>query len=504
MYSEVYGSTIFGLHSYVVRVEVDISSGLPCFEMSGLLTSEVREAKERVRIAIKNSGYELKPQRIVLNYSPANIKKSGTGLDLPSAVCILQAFNYIKDISLSDIMFIGELSFDGSIRKVKGGLPSVIKAKCAGFKKVIIPYENASECFVVRGIEIFVAKNLKDVVLFLNEENNLERAEEVAKINEIKNKASLDFSDICGQSLVVNAASVAVAGFHNFLMIGPPGSGKSMIAKRLKTIMPNLSEEESLYITSIYSIAGLIGENEGLLKERPYRSPGQNISESAMLGGGNNPRPGEVTLASKGVLFLDELTQYKSNVLEALRQPLEDRCVTVSRVSYSMKFNADFMLVGAMNPCKCGYYPDREKCNCSDIDISKYFGKLSTPFLDRFDITVRTKALNLNDFENKETISSNTLKERVLVAMQIQKERFKNKNYLFNSFMQASDIEEFCKLSKENMKLMEDLFIKNELTARGYHKILKVARTIADLEERKEISKKHLVRALMYRKCINV
>lgn len=363
MYSEAYGVAVFGLSAYIVRVETDMGPGLPCFEMSGLLTSEVREAKERIRVAIKNSGFDVRPKRVVINFSPANIKKTGTGLDLSAALGVLSCFGYVDKNSLSKTCFLGELSLDGSLRPVSGALVSGIEALNKGFKRMFVPIENLAECrSLAGGLELVGAERLRDIVNYLAEYDGSHggRAEtcagkgltwiedltdETEKISEYK----CDFDDIAGQAAAKKAAMIAAAGMHNLLLIGSPGSGKSMIAKRLPSIMPEMSEKERFELTRIYSIAGMIESGEGLLRERPFRSPGQGISQAAMLGGGIIPRPGEVSLASKGVLFLDELTQYKTDVIESLRQPLEDNKVMVSRMQYSLEFPADFMLVAAMN-----------------------------------------------------------------------------------------------------------------------------------------------------------
>lgn len=498
MYSKTYGMTLFGIDAHIVGVETDVGGGLPCFEMSGYLNTEVKEAKERVKISIKNSGYDIPPQRIIINFMPANLRKNGTGLDVAVAIGILKSNGIIKGC-VNNGIFIGELGFDGSIRAVDGVLAFVLKAKELNFEYVIVPSGNGPECVYVDGIDVFEADKLKDVVDFLNDIKKLNPAD--YKISDNYSYTDVDFSDIHGQYMAKRAALISACGMHNLLLIGSPGSGKSMIAKRIPGILPKLSVYEMTEITKIYSTAGLL-RNKTLINRRPFRTPHTNLTEAALVGGGSTPKPGELTLASKGVLFLDELTRFKTNVLEALRQPLEDRVVTVSRNKYTVQYPADCMLVAAMNPCKCGYYPDRHKCQCTDIDIDRYIGKISKPIFDRFDISVRTETVTYDDMNNKDKdnlYSTNSMREQVERVRIIQKERFIDEKINFNSEMSNGNIDRFCKLGSCEGELMREIFSKFNLTARGYVKILKVARTIADLDNKERIDINHISEAAGFR-----
>ena len=520
MYSEVFGSTFFVLSAFTVRVETDVGSGLPCFEMSGYLTNEVKEAKERVKVAIKNSGFDLCPQRIVINYSPADLRKHGTGLDLPTALGVLAANGLAGSFHFKNTVFIGELGFDGSIREVRGCLPCLMEAEKQGFKNAVIPFANLHESSFVKGLNIYPAKDLKEVIGLISEEKLPKPPPSGSDERVSDTSEETDFSDIMGQSDVKRATLVAAAGMHNILYIGSPGSGKSMFAKRIPTILPPLSYEEKTELTKIYSVAGKLRSQNNLLSKRPFRSPGQNITEPALLGGGNSPDPGEITLASKGVLFLDELTQYRIHVIEALRQPLEDKKVTVARNRYSITYPADFMLVGAINPCKCGFYPDRLRCRCSDLDIERYFGRISGPMLDRFDIRIYTAPVTFSDMfccqenpvctdhtltENEhdgtwlQTSSSEKMREQVCMAQEIQEKRFKESGHRFNSEMSESEIKQFCILKSDELQFLEAVFKRLRLTARGCNKILKTARTVADLTGSKDIKKAHIAIAVSFR-----
>ena len=520
MYSEVFGATFFGLSAFIVRVETDVGSGLPCFEMSGYLTNEVREAKERVKVAIKNSGFDLCPQRIVINYSPADLRKKGTGLDLPTALGVLAANGFAKTFHFNSTVFIGELGFDGSLREVRGCLPCLLEAKKQGFVNAVVPFDNLDESSFVKGLNIYPVKDLKEATELISQATlpspiAFDDKEQYADIT-----YDLDFSDIKGQSDVKRATLVAAAGMHNILYIGSPGSGKSMFAKRIPSILPPLSYEEKTELTKIYSVAGKLRSQKNLLSKRPFRSPGQNITEPALLGGGNSPDPGEITLASKGVLFLDELTQYKIHVIEALRQPLEDKKITVARNRYSITYPADFMLVGAINPCKCGFYPDRSRCHCSDLDIERYFGRISGPMLDRFDIRIYTAPVSFTDMfsktyqndivntsftesklegEERLKFTSEKMREQVCNAQEIQEKRFRDSGHRFNSEMSESETKRFCVLADDELKFFEAVYERLKLTARGCNKILKTARTVADLNGSKYIKKSHIAIAVSFR-----
>ena len=516
MYSETFGAVFFGLSAFMVRIETDVGTGLPCFEMSGYLTNEVKEAKERVKVSIKNSGYDLRPQRIVINYSPADLRKQGTGLDLPTAMGVLSANACVDPKHFRNTVFIGELGFDGSIREVRGCLPCLMKAKAEGFKNAVVPVGNTGESHFVKDINIYPAKDLNEVVALMSEEHLPEPPVYEFMESGTDDSPMEDFSDIRGQEDVKRATLVAAAGMHNILYIGSPGSGKSMFAKRIPAILPSLSYDEQMELTKIYSIAGKLKGQSGLVNRRPFRSPGQNITETALLGGGNNPDPGEITLASKGVLFLDELTQYRLHVIEALRQPLEDKKITVSRSRYSITYPADFMLVGAVNPCKCGFYPDRLRCRCSDTDIERYLGRISGPMLDRFDIRIHTAPVSFSDMFGQRSASrvineeamtgyetfemnSGKMKEMVCKAREIQEERFKDSGHNFNAEMTEREIKEFCRLHENELKFLEAVYERFHLTARGCSKILKTARTVADLNGSVDIKKSHIAVAVNFR-----
>ena len=516
MYSEVFGATFFGLSAFLVRIETDVGSGLPCFEMSGFLTNEVKESKERVKVAVKNSGYELRPQRIVINYSPADLRKRGTGLDLPTAMGVLAANGITQNRDFGNTVFIGELGFDGSVRGVRGCLACLMEAKKKGFKTAVVPLDNLSECHYVKDLNIYPVTDLKEAVEIFSGETLPAPPVYEKKVFEDNIDELPDFIDIKGQDDVKRATLTAAAGMHNILYIGSPGSGKSMFAKRIPSILPPLSYEEQMELTKIYSAAGKLRDVQGLLSKRPFRSPGQNITEPALLGGGNSPDPGEITLASKGVLFLDELTQYKMHVIEALRQPLEDKKITVARNMYTITYPADFMLVGAINPCKCGFYPDRGRCRCSDIDIERYFGRISGPMLDRFDIRIYTAPVTFADMFSNEadenvvkdtadateeifSFTSDKMREKVCMAHEIQLKRFKGSGRRFNSEMTESEVKEYCHLKDNEINFLEAVFKRFRLTARGCNKILKTARTVADLAGSSDIKKSHIAVAVGFR-----
>ena len=506
MFTEIYSSTIVGLNACNVSVEIDVGPGLPCFEMSGYLSNEVKEAKERVRVAIKNSGYKLKPQRIIINLSPADLKKTGTGFDLPVAMGILIANEHIQSDTLAETLketlFVGELSLDGKVNPVRGCLVSAIEAKNNGFKTIVVPKDNKKECMCIDGIRVVGVSDLGEGVRFLNgelieDEIRFNNENVVTRVKDVS-----DYSDIRGQKTAKMATVIAVAGMHNILYVGPPGCGKSMMSKRIPTIMPRLTPGEELELTKIYSISGKLSASEGLVKHRPFRSPSHTVSKSALLGGGSDPSPGEITLASKGVLFLDELTQFNSSVIEALRQPLEDKKVMISRVKYAVDYPAEFMLAAAMNPCKCGYYPDRKKCSCDANDIRRYLGKLSKPILDRFDLCIYMEQIKFSDMfgsSKEESVSSKDMKEYVLKAIKIQEKRFKDCDINYNAEMNHNQIKAFCQTDSKAQRMMEMIFEKENLTARGVDKILKTARTIADINERENISEADIAQAAMFR-----
>lgn len=506
MFSRAYSAVIHGIDGLIVSVEADVSDGLPLFEMVGLLNSEVKEARERVRIALKNSGYMFPPKRITVNLSPADIRKEGTAFDLPVAVAILTAFGHVLEDNLKDTLIIGELSLNGTIKKVNGVLPLVYAARQRGFLRCVVPKENADEGAVVSGIKVYGAGTLKEAVRMLNGFDDYKpNSVDISMLfqgghsEDGLSDENVDFSDVAGQAAVKRAIEIAVSGMHNILMIGPPGSGKTMLAKRIPTIMPELSFDESMEISKIYSIAGLLG-NRALITGRPFRSPHHSITSTALVGGGATPKPGEISLAHLGVLFLDELPEFNKNTLEVLRQPLEEKAVTISRLNATYRYPAGFMMVASMNPCSCGYYPDRNRCNCSLNMIKRYLGKISKPLLDRFDICIEAPQIDYKELQIKKMEETSAdIRKRVQAARRIQMDRYAGQGIWFNSQLTPKSIHKYCRLDAREKNLLEQAFEKMKLSARAYHRIIKVARTIADLDSSERITVRHISEAICYR-----
>jgi len=508
MFSSILTGCVAGMEAYLLRAEVDISNGLPGFCMVGSLGNEAKEAKERVQVALKNCGYHIPPNKVTVNLSPANIRKDGTGYDVPIAVGILQDLGYFEEEGTKDILFVGELGLNGEIKPVSGILPVVREAAMSGVSCCIVPFDNVMEGSAIPGIKVKGVAHITQLIGYLQETDVKQKEsilpthpcvlETIQKKN--REREQLDFEDVKGQEVAKRAAEIAAAGFHNLLMSGPPGGGKSMIARRIPGILPPLTPKECLEVSAIYSVAGLLSAEKPLVTQRPFRSPHHTISNAALVGGGVRIQPGAISLAHRGVLFLDELTEFPRYILECLRQPLEEHTVSIARANGNFSYPANFMLVCAMNPCRCGYYPDKNRCTCSEKEISNYRNKLSGPLLDRIDMYVETARVDLDKLQSAgKGESSESIRKRVERARRIQEKRFQNREYSFNAEMPSSDIEIFCSLGKEEKQLMELAYRNLQLSARTYHRVLKVTRTIADLEGCDRIKKHHIAEALAYR-----
>lgn len=502
MLVKTYGSAIFGIDAMIITVEVNVGKGSNFF-LVGLPDNAVKESHERIRAALGNVDKKFPGRRVVVNMAPADIRKEGSAYDLPIAMGILAASGQISDERLGEYVIMGELSLDGGIKPIKGALPIALAAKRNGFKGVIVPSENADEAAVVDGIDVYGANHILEVCDFMDGMQVFEKV----NINpedaflETLNYFDFDFSEVKGQENIKRALEIAAAGGHNVIMIGPPGSGKTMLAKRISSILPPLSLPEAIETTKIHSVAGALSDNTSLITTRPFRSPHHTISDAGLVGGGTYPQPGEISLAQNGVLFLDELPEFKRTVLEVMRQPMEDRIVTISRARITVEFPASFMLVAAMNPCPCGYYNHPEKaCVCSPGSVKKYLNKISGPLFDRIDLHVEVVPVPFKDLaEAPPAEKSETIRKRVILARAIQSERFNGSKVHNNAQMKHNDLERFCQLNDAGRQLLKTAMEKLSLSARAYDRIIKVSRTIADLDESSEIKTEHLAEAIHYR-----
>ena len=502
MFSKINSIGLSGINGYNVSVEVDTGSGLPAFDVVGLPDTAVKESRERVRAALKNCGLKFPTKRITVNLAPANIKKAGPIYDLPICIGLLTSSEQLK-ADVSDYAFIGEIALSGELRAVDGALPMAIAAFESGIKNIILPKENAKEAAVVKGLNVYGAESLPQIVShFLSEEKLLKTEVDLEEIFNKQSETALDFADVKGQKNVIFALEIAAAGSHNCLLLGAPGAGKSMVSQRIPSILPPLSFEEALEVTKIHSIAGILPSDTPLITERPFRNPHHTISSIGLSGGGTNPRPGEISLAHNGVLFLDEFPEFKKDALEVLRQPLEDGTITISRVNATLTYPSSVMLIAAMNPCKCGYYGDSTReCTCSEQQIKSYLGKISGPLLDRIDLHIEVPSVKYDDLtDSSKSESSADIRKRVIAARKIQEKRFSGvKGIYCNSQMTPKMVSEFCNLEDDAKILLKNAYESLGLSARAHDRILKVSRTIADLKASDSIKKEHIAQAIFYR-----
>ncbi len=501
MIAKTYTCSLLGIDAILVEVEVDVSSGLPFFATVGLPDNIVRESKDRVKTALQNSGYPFPAERITVNLAPANLKKEGAGFDLPIAVGILAAMGMVNPAKVEKTVLVGELSLDGRVKPVTGSLPMAIQARAGGYAEMLLPSDNAPEAAVTGDLQVLPVTHLSQVVNYLNGTGDIAPARVDRDV--IWNHTTpeeLDFEDVKGQEHAKRGLEVAAAGSHNVLMIGPPGSGKTMLAQRIPGILPLLSFEEALETSKIFSVAGLL-KNQPLMVYRPFRAPHHSISDAGLIGGGHIPRPGEVSLAHNGVLFLDEFPEFRRNILDLLRQPLEDGRVTIARAAISLTYPARFMLVAAMNPCPCGYSGDSVRpCSCSAQAVQRYRGRISGPILDRIDLHIEVPAVRIKDLRSERKAEpSSAIRERVAAASRIQLERFAGDSIYANAQMRPKQIKKYCRLDPQGQSILEQAVQRLGLSARAYHRILKVARTVADLDHAEAIESHHLLEAIQYR-----
>ena len=501
MVIRTYTASVVGIAATTVTVEVSITGGGLGLFLVGLPDNAVRESEQRIRSAFENSGFRMTARKCVVNLAPADLRKEGSGFDLPIAVAILAATDQVVAAPLADSYFVGELSLDGSVRGVRGVLPIVAEAKAQGFRKIYVPRENADEAAVVDGIDVMAVESLREVAASLSGEVELEPVRGELQSTLVEAPYADDFADVKGQQHAKRALEIAAAGGHNVIMIGPPGSGKTMLARRMPSILPPMSLDEALETTKIHSVAGKLGAAVGLMSQRPFRAPHHMASPMALIGGGNSPQPGEVSLAHNGVLFLDEMPEFGHSVLEVLRQPLEDKHITISRVRYTVDYPSNFTLVASMNPCPCGYYnhPTKE-CSCSAAAVHRYVGRISGPLMDRIDLHVEIVPVSREELSSKEEGErSAVVRERVMRARAIQAERFRGTGIYTNTMMSSSMLRRFCPLSEPVRRLLDAAMERLQLSARAYDRIIKVARTIADLAGAADIEPSHISEAITYR-----